>query len=181
MEQFNYVDIVILLTVGVGMVAGLKEGIIKEAAGIASLVLGLLAARIFGAELHPFVVQFFNTDDKWTLLVSYFLIFLAVVIAIRLIAHIITKMLELVALGFINKILGAILGGVKYIIFFSLIFNIVELAETKFPIPGEESRKNSVLYEPICDVANQILPLIKEFNLPKIDFNQANKKNIISI
>jgi hypothetical protein len=45
----------------------------------------------------------------------------------------------MIALGGINKLLGAVFGGLKYILLFSILFNMIAWAEQYVPVPGEKS------------------------------------------
>jgi membrane protein required for colicin V production len=73
---------------------------------------------------------------------------------VNLIACFATRMLGMMALGGVNKLLGAAFGGIKYILLFSILFNAVEWTEQRIELPGKELREKSLLYRPVLDVAS---------------------------
>ena len=142
----NYVDIIILVAVCIGVLIGISKGLVAEVAGLVALVVGIVGARMMAPELTPWIGQYL---DRGAYPVAWLVCFVGFALAVNAIGWILTRTLEAVALGCVNKLLGGIFGGIKYILLFSVLFNLVGLASEYIPIPGKEVREQSMLYEPI--------------------------------
>ncbi|MEG1616818.1 MAG: CvpA family protein [Bacteroidales bacterium] len=181
MEGFNYIDFIILAGLLGGFIGGIRSGLLLEVAGVIGLLAGILGARFLGPIFLPTVRSFLNSDSGWTLPLSYFAVFLLITVAIRMLAWGMTKTVELIALGGINKLLGGIFAGLKYILLFSILFNVVSVIGNKIAVPGEEARKESKLYTPIESIVPAIFPYIKElYSNPEI-LKKEDKTNIITV
>ncbi|HET7361292.1 MAG TPA: CvpA family protein, partial [Salinimicrobium sp.] len=82
------------------------------------------------------------------------------VIAIVLLGRMLTKLLNLLALGIVNRLAGAFFGLLKMAFFASLFFMF--LNQSKIYSIEKESRERSILYSPVEDLAPLILPSILE-------------------
>ncbi len=73
-------------------------------------------------------------------------------------------------LGFFNKILGAVFGVLKYALILSIVFLIYDQINSSLKFLNKEKAKESVLYEPVMNLAPTIFP-----NLVKV-VEKSNKK-----
>lgn len=159
-------DIAILAVTGYGFVAGLRAGVIREVAGVAALVCGIAAAKLFGPAAVLRLRGLGAPDAMWVTPAAWIGIMVATGLAARFVGLLLTKTAELAALGPINKLLGGIFGGLKYILLFSIVFNMLGLLENHLEIPGAGLRKESELYGPVSRVAPALFSLFKNSGIP---------------
>ena len=157
----NYLDMTIAGSVVIGMIIGLRKGLIREVAGMAALAVGIVGARIFAPYMTPWIEQNLGVTAEWSRMVAWTACFFGLGYGINLTARFLTRTLGIMALGGVNKLLGAIFGGLKYILLFSVIFNLVTLASEYVQIPGNKMREQSVLYNPVKEVAGWSIDFIK--------------------
>ena len=155
----DYISITIIIILIIGVLLGLKNGLIKEVAGLIGLITALFCAKFFVGPFTAFFNSVFNNEYQWNYFIAWLVCFLAIVLIFKIAAVLITKLLEFISLGFVNKLLGAVFGVVKYIFLLSIVFNILGFVEEYTDLPAREERNNSVLYNKIKDIA----PLYKEF------------------
>ena len=116
------IDIIILVIVGAGTVVGFMKGFLRQLAGLLGLIVGLLAAKALYATVAERV--FLSITDSLTLAqgIAFVTIWLAVPVGFLLLAMLLTKAMEAVALGWVNRLLGALLGA----------FLLARIAEMKY-------------------------------------------------
>jgi membrane protein required for colicin V production len=103
----NWLSIlIIVIAVLVGLV-GLRHGIIRTVFGIAGLIGGIvLAGRYYGA-LATVVSP---GGATWASIAAYAIILLATVVVAGLVGHFVAKLVGLAALGWLDRLIGFILG-----------------------------------------------------------------------
>jgi membrane protein required for colicin V production len=84
--------------------------------------------------------------------------FIIIVIALVLLGKALTTIAETIMLGFFNKILGAVFGVLKYALILSVVLIIFSEFNKTFKFMDKSKTRNSVLYEPIKNLAPYIFP-----------------------
>jgi membrane protein required for colicin V production len=112
MQAFNWLDIVIGLTVLLSVLGGVRKGFSREIIGLAAALLGLLLAsqfyRIAGQQLKPYISEEFLGS-----VAGFLIVFLGVVIAGAVLSSIVRRLLKTVGLSAVDRMLGAIYGLVR--------------------------------------------------------------------
>ena len=156
-------DIIILVILGLGILLGLIKGALKQLAGLLGLVVGLLAAKALYATVAEQV--FSRVTDNMT--VAQMLAFLAIWVIVPLlfwgIACALTKALDAVCLGWINRLLGGVLGGAVHALLVSLLVCVLEAVDTKDDLIGKGQKMESILYYRMEPLAGLFFPAAKEF------------------
>lgn len=155
------IDIIILILIGVGVIQGLMKGSIKQLAAIVGFVAGLLLARGLFATVAEYLAPALKTSITIAQILSFILIWVAVPIACSMVASVLTKALEFVNLGWLNRLAGAMLGAVKVMLLVGVGIYVLEYIDPKDEMISKTTKKASVLYTPMKDLVNQCLPVIK--------------------
>ena len=156
------IDIIILVIVGAGAVLGFMKGFLKQLAGLLGLVAGLLLAKA----LYATVAErgFLPLTDSLTVaqVIAFIVIWLAVPLVFLMVASLLTKAMEAVALGGVNRLLGALLGALKYALLVSLLICVVEYIDADHTLLKKTKKQESVLYYPMEKFAGMFLPAARE-------------------
>jgi membrane protein required for colicin V production len=103
----NWLDIVIIVVAVLLGIAGLRQGIIRTVFGIAGLIGGIvLAGRYYGglaALLSP-------AGATWANITAYAIILLATLIVAGVVGSLVAKLVNFAALGWLDRLVGFILG-----------------------------------------------------------------------
>ena len=103
----NWLDIVIIVVAVLLGIVGLRQGIIKTAFGIAGLIVGIvLAGRYYdglAALLSP-------AGATWANIAAYAIILIATLIVAGVIGRLVAKLVHLVLLGWLDRLVGCVLG-----------------------------------------------------------------------
>ncbi|HET8753498.1 MAG TPA: CvpA family protein, partial [Salinimicrobium sp.] len=112
----------------------------------------------FSDVVYVFLQKIFSWEEQYLYLISFALTFILIVIAISIVGRILTKMVNFIALGIVNKLLGAVFGLIKMAFLASVFFMFLNQMDA-FSLT-EETRENSVLYGPVAKIAPILLPTI---------------------
>ncbi len=155
------VDVVLLLLLLVGAWRGFTKGLVLSVASMVGLVGGIWAASHFShmvaEQLSPHVTWSVNSLH----MASLALTFLGVVVAVHLLAKLLEKMLDLVALGLVNKLAGAVFGMLKFALVLSFAVMLLNQwfgAQAWVP----KSEHPSVLLGPVEAVAPALMPAFSD-------------------
>lgn len=103
----NWLDIVIVVVAALFGLAGLWNGIIKAAFGIAGLVGGIaLAGRYYGG----LAALFSPAGATWANIAAYAVILLATMVVAGVIGWFVSKLVHITLLGWLDRLVGFILG-----------------------------------------------------------------------
>jgi len=136
----NALDVAILVIVLLSVVSGLWKGIVREVLSLGGVVLGILAGLLFGGNLGKGFERWIPNEAA-AYAVAMILVFVLVMLATELISRIVTKLIKLVKLGFVNHLLGGAFGLVRGF----LIGAVMVLALGLFLDPGHSVLAESKL------------------------------------
>ncbi len=158
----NYIDIALAIILVYGLVKGFMKGFVIEITSLLSLVLGVYGAIHFSY----FIGDWLKTKVSWegnTLQVASFaLTFLVILFAISMIGKLVTKLMDVAALGLLNKIAGAIFGAVKVGLIISVLINMFAKLNDTITFVKQDTLESSLLYTPVKNFAPTIFPSIMD-------------------
>jgi len=165
----NTIDIIIGIILIFGTVNGFMKGLFIEVTTLVGLVLGVYGAIHFSHFLGDFLKDSVAWDESLIQVVAFAGTFLIILIALVLLGKAMTKIAETIALGFFNKLVGAIFGFVKYALILSIVLIVYDEINTSIRFMEKKKAKESILYEPIKNFAPAIFPnLVKVVDKKKI-------------
>ena len=85
--SFNIADIVILLCFVPAIFGGLVKGFVRQASGLAALLLGVWAGYHFSELVSAKLCTWIDTSPKWLYIVSFTAIFIIVLLLVTLIGR----------------------------------------------------------------------------------------------
>ena len=153
-------DILVVVILAVGLIRGYKRGFLSQLAGLVGLVAGLLIARALYISAGEYLAVKVGTSVMLGQVLAFFLIWIAVPMILSLIANLLTKALQVVCLDFINRLLGAVLGGMKYLLLLSLLLQLVAFVDPKGEVVPRETMENSELYDMVESFSGIFIPVI---------------------
>ncbi len=156
------IDIIILVLVGVGIIQGLMKGFLKQLAAIVGLVAGLLIARALFGVVAEHLVDALGTSVTIAQILSFILIWVVVPLICILVASVLTKALDAIHLGWLNRLLGGLFGAVKVMLLIGLAIHVLEYIDPKSEIIGETKKEASALYNPVKDFTDVFFPVLKD-------------------
>ena len=133
----NWLDIVIIVFVALLAFSGLRQGMIRTVFGIAGLIGGIFLAGRYYDRLATLI---FPPDATWANIAAYAIIAVATLVIAGVIGWLLSKLVNFVALGWLDKLVGLILG----IVIGGLLCAAILAIVVKF-YPGMEATINQSL------------------------------------
>jgi membrane protein required for colicin V production len=155
----NLLDFLLLLPVVWLCIRGFGKGLIIELATLAGLALGILAAYFLADNLQGLIKDYFSFNDTGTRIAAYIIIFLVVMLVMFIIGKLVEKSVDLVSLGWLNKLLGAIVGIAKGIVLVCLILFLIEKFDPNQNVVKPNVRQNSLFYQPGIELVHYVVPV----------------------
>jgi membrane protein required for colicin V production len=75
---------------------------------------------------------------------------------------VLTKALDVINLGWLNRLAGAMLGAVKVMLLVGLGIYVLEYIDPKSEMVSKTTKNESVLYTPMKGFVNQCLPVVQD-------------------
>jgi membrane protein required for colicin V production len=135
----NAFDILIGVVVGYGLIRGLFRGLVKEAASILGVIGGFFAAYLYYAPVAGWFTGLVANPGYRDLL-AFMLLFCGVLIVVNVVAIVLKYLLNLIFLGWLDRLGGVGLGLAKGVLIVSVVF----LALTTFLPKGAPLIKDSL-------------------------------------
>ena len=155
----NYIDIAIALLLVWGVARGGYRGLVLEITGLLAIALA-----VYGAVYTTFLQDFFTQDLHWespyTVIVAKGITFLVIFIGIMLLGKLLTRVLKLVFLGWLNRVLGAVFGFLKMFLLMAFAINYLSDFNEKAQVVDQETINQSVLLDTFKETQDIIFPYI---------------------
>ncbi len=174
--NINLLDIFLLIPMLLFAWGGYKKGLIISLASLAALVLGLYFAFFFSDYAGGLLTEYFTISEKYLAAISFVVTFVVVIIAVITIGNALHKVIDVLMLGFLNKAAGAVFGLLKGALYMSILIFVVNYFGVGQSIIKEDSRENSLFYEPVESVAPFLYSWL---NLENLDINLPDKEDIL--
>lgn len=161
----TWLDIVILLPLLIGLVRGTMRGLITEIIAIAAVILGFIGAKIWGKVFSAWLLNQFTWPQPVCDAIAYALLFLGIAIALNIVGRLLSKLLKAIKLAWVNRLLGATFGVIKWgLIVLAIVFCVNKLDE-QFKFLQPELKKQSIIYPEAVKLADQALDYVKNTSL----------------
>ena len=104
----NWLDIVILVVLGVSVFLGLKQGLIRSVLFLVGVILGIVLASNYYQQLSN--VLGFISNENTANIVAFIIILCVVMVIAAIVAVVLRTILKVIMLGLVDNIGGAVLG-----------------------------------------------------------------------
>jgi membrane protein required for colicin V production len=152
----NYIDIILGGLLVISVVMGWRQGLVRQVFGILALLLGVFCAYKFSDFTAHHLSKWFAMNEAVTNMVAFAVTFVVVLFLVILVGRLADKFIKMVALGFVNRLLGAVLCALKAVLIISICLIILQSFEL---LPGDKIR-DSYLYHPLESVGATVFPYI---------------------
>jgi membrane protein required for colicin V production len=156
------IDIIISVLLVIGLISGLRDGLVKQVAGLAGLIGGLLLGRAFYMPVGEWLGTTFGISADAAHITAFILILIVVPLLFSLVGWLVSKILSAICLGWINRILGGLVGVLKFALFAGIVITGIEFFDKHDTLVSEKKKEASALYYPIYDATSIFFNGVKE-------------------
>jgi membrane protein required for colicin V production len=103
------IDILGVTILALSFYRGWQKGFVVAVCSLLAIVVGMLAALKLSTAFAAWLLEHGWVTSAWGQIIAYIIIFIGVLILVRLLAKAIESALKMVMLGFINRLIGAML------------------------------------------------------------------------
>ncbi len=157
----SLIDCILLVPIIFGVVYGFYRGFFKELVPVVCIIVALFVSRYFGELVAIVLSKLIGCSLNVAKPVSFIFIFVATIIGLNILANIFTELTEILFLSWLNRLLGAFLGGVKWLIMLSVLVNLLSFFCAKTCDDNESRMAHSQFYKPIKNVLTKAIPLLR--------------------
>lgn len=158
----SWFDIIVILILLGGFINGMQKGLTIQLAGLVAIILGAIFAGKAGNTILPYLLNAINISAGIALVLSYVLAFIIIVFAIKFLGKMLHTLIEALHIGFINKLLGGVLGVLSAAFVLSILVNLAVMIDSEGTILTDEIKSNTLFYSKIQQAAPIIVPYLKE-------------------
>jgi membrane protein required for colicin V production len=159
------IDIVIGVILAWAAYRGFSKGLIYQATTLAALLLGILGAIRFSDYVAFLLFKNFQFEGPYVTLIAFVLTFFIIILLVHLVGKLLDRTIELIALGFVNRITGLLFSVLKMAFIVSVVLNLLNSINYNNAIISEEKINESKLYTPVTALAPLLFPYFRhEFN-----------------
>ena len=145
----TYIDYIILIVIVLFIIKGYKQGLVKQVMAFIGMAAGLVIAWRFYPVVSLYGVKL-GIPSTISMILSFIIIFCAVMAASNLLAKFLHKVLEIVFFGWLNRLTGAVFGLVEGVLLVAIIFVLISFT------PLRESVLNIEGKAPVVDIMKKI-------------------------
>ncbi len=135
-------DIILVVVLILAIIKGYQRGLIVGFFSLIAIIVGLAAAIKLSTVVAGYIGKAIRISDTWLPAISFIVVFIIVVLLIRLGANMLQKTVELVLLGWVNRLGGVLLYMVIYLIVYSILLFYAEQLKLVQP----HTIQNSIAY-----------------------------------
>jgi membrane protein required for colicin V production len=154
----NWLDITILVILGIGLIKGLHDGMVRQIVACGAMIAGVYLCSAVGEWLRGYLDGIDWFPKQATAIISYFLGFVLVVAVVLLAGSIVNRLISATPLSFLNHLGGGIIGFALTVVFLSLLFNVIEMFDKTSFIISQEVKIESKYYQYIKDIIPNFFP-----------------------
>ena len=163
----NYLDIIIVVPLLYGLIKGFSNGLVKEVTSLSALFIGVYVSINFSEFLEPKFIVILDGYQEFVPVLAFGVLFLVSVLCIKALGFVVDKLTKALALGIFSRLFGGFFGFLKVVVIFSFLIYVI----SDYNLLNKQAKEDSVLFEPLTDVAKIITPQLKKNQsiLDKID------------
>ena len=150
------IDIILLALFVPGIIIGIAKGIITQIVSLLSVIVGAILASRFSPDLTQVAMLQFGTEEPVTHVVCFIAIFLISALVMALVGHLITKLIKVATLGWLNRLLGGLFAIFTTALLLGLLISVFEGLNASWNIVAPEKFED-LKVDVGCDTREEVL------------------------
>lgn len=144
-------DFAVLVIVALSVLLSLIRGLVREVLALSAWVAAFLAANLLAGEIASWLPDAIPTEEL-RLLAGFMAVFVVVLIAMSVLAIMVSKLVKSAGLGLEDRLLGGVFGLARGL----LVVMIVVLLAGLTSLPRQSVWRNAVLSDPLVAFAGHV-------------------------
>lgn len=137
-------DLAVIVIVGLSVLLSLIRGLVREVLALAAWVVAFLAANVLAGEIAPWMPEALPTDEL-RMLAGFVCVFVVVLVAMSVLAILVSRLVKSAGLGVEDRLLGGVFGLARGI----MVVMIMVLLAGLTSLPRQAVWRNAALSDPL--------------------------------
>ena len=162
----NTLDVVLLILFVPGIIRGITKGFLEQALALVGIVFSVWAAFKFLGPVCGLLGQYVSFPESVVKVVAFLLILVVVSLVVLLLAKLLTKVIEMALLGWLNKVLGVVSAILVTAVVLGVIIILFDTVNVQFGLVKSDILETSMVYNLLKDFGYFIFPFLKQLIAP---------------
>ncbi len=134
----NTLDLILAVPILIGAYSGFKKGFIVGAISLLALILGVFGGFYFLNWGVSILINEFGLTGKLIPILAFIVIFIGIIIIVNFIGKLLKKFVQMILLGGIDKLAGALMGALMWTFLISSLIWVASIFKISFPNDWEQ-------------------------------------------
>lgn len=154
----NVFDIIVYIALAWAVFNGWRRGFLLQLVSFVAVIAGLLLAAKYGA----YVGSVMGLDSSTAAIVGFLVIFLASLVAITIVGHLLRAVLRFSGLGVADVLLGILFSVVKIGLVVGVLFSWFAAINRDYTWVEKQTIEQSRWFSPVVRITDTIMPYFEE-------------------
>jgi len=176
METIDWIIVAVLV---LGFIAGVVRGLIRQAFSLGGIIIGVVCGAFLYKPLAGFLLNGLNMTEKVAQVLSFILILILVPVLFGLLGRMISRLVHVADLGFVDRLLGGLFGTLKWFILLGLLFQLMDMTGLTEKVMKNRENQEKGFYPTVRDGSDFCLRWVwnkVKDNVPLPDFEETGKE-----
>lgn len=176
------IDIAFAIIVVWGLFVGYSRGLISSLVSFLAFIIGIVVALKFTHLVAGYMHELLAINAQYLPILSFLLIFIGVIVLMNILSRLLEKIAGFLFLGMLNRLIGALLWGIIFVLGFSTVLWF--LNQTHMISPELKAQSRTFHYiEPLTGIVfgylSQFMPVLEGlFESIEELFRDIDKENL---
>lgn len=155
-------DIIVLVCLGMALFFGIFKGFIRQAVSFAGLFIAVWLGSKFTLPVSTWMQKWIELDITALKAIAFVGVFVLTLLVVTLIGKLLDKVVSVAMLGWLNRLLGAVLSVCECMFFLGMGLMLFDALNSAFNLVAQEKLDASLCYAPLKAVAYAVFPYLKQ-------------------
>lgn len=147
----NTIDIIYIIATAGALIGGFMTGFLSKVSSIVGIVFGIFNAIVLQESASKMLQDATELSETNATIIAFAALLIVSFIAVKIVAAILAWILDVLHLGTINKLAGALLSGIVTLVIVTAIIDVTSLLAPENRYTGKTVQQGSTFYNKIAN------------------------------
>ena len=147
----NTIDIIYIIATAGALIGGFMTGFLSKVSSIVGIVFGIFNAIVLQESVSKMLQDATELSETNATIIAFAALLIVSFIAVKIVAAILAWILDVLHLGIINKLAGALLSGIVTLVIVTAIIDVTSLLAPENRYTGKTVQQGSTFYNKIAN------------------------------
>ena len=165
MSPANIIDLIVFLPILYGLIHGLFKGLVNELTSIVVIIVGFIITKLYAPTFAVYLATIVTWNEQICRITAYIVLFFGIAILLTILSKLLSKFIHAISLGYVNRILGGIVGAAKWALLASVLLNLFLMLNDQFHFLQPDVLNGSYAVSYIAKIASVAWESVKDVAL----------------